>query len=151
MGNKVWSIQEEAHLLFKVRDNNLYKYRKNGDRSNAPYIPKGIKTTKLAEEISNKYGRHRNEGSIICKFRDLMSLVGVMPDVTVDSVTDLYVEKATEEKEHALLSLQLDKMPKSFENKTPDSNYIMIDVAKFNELWSTSTNVWDCLNEATVC
>ena len=151
MGNKVWSIQEEAHLLFQVRAKKLCKYKKNGDRSNAPYIPKGVEATKLAEEISNKYGRHRNEGSIICKFRDLMSLVGVMPDISVDSVTDLYIEKAAEEKKYALLSLQLAKMPKSFENKTSDSNYIMIDVAKFNELWGTSTNVWDCLNESTVC
>jgi hypothetical protein len=153
MGNKIWSSQEEAHLLYEARKQKLTKISKVKANKGMTYLPTDCKKVeKLAQEISAKYGQTRKVGSIISKYRDIMTIVGKVPGVTVDSITDSYIENAIREKEQAMLNLRLEHMESSFEpDPTPDSNYLMIDLVRFNRAWGNSTNVWDCLNEASVC
>lgn len=152
MGNKIWTIQEEAHLLTKVREYKLAKISNVTGNKGMSYLPTDCpKVEKLAKSISSKYGQERKVGSLVSKYRDIMTILGKVDGVTVDSITDSYIEKATTDKKHSMLSLRLEHMQNSFEGTAPDSNYLMIDLLKFNEAWSTSTNVWACLHNSAVC
>ena len=153
MGNTIWSPQEEAHLLSKAREFKLAKISTIKGNEGTPYLPSDCaKVQELAEDISNKYGTNRKVGALITKYRDMMTLVGKVDGLTVDTITDSYIDKAVMDSECSILSLRLEHMQNSFEGIEPGSNYLMIDLIDFKKAWSNGkNNVWDCLHEATVC
>ena len=153
MGNTQWTTAEEAHLVYAVREQNLAKQSNVGRNKNKDvwYIQEKDKAiTKLAKEISARYGNFRKAGALRTKFAELFAgtKYGRSFDEIADSIIETAIQDARdgyEDLQHTIISLNPDTYPEC-------PQWVMIDVNAFKKHWTKGDiNVYDCINKSTIC
>ena len=154
MGNKIWTIQEDAFLMHGVRKHSLSKESTRKERKKRPYISEDDpKIIELAEKLSNRYDSDRSPQALANRFMSLTQALRY--GSTLDGITDSIIQEAFEEADYGFsdtMTIQSEQSGNEDIWKTKGPHYLMIDLATFYKEWNANNkNVWSCINQATVC